>query len=94
MPNIGNMIERAAETNADIRNSRIDFGLARDPSSILRSSRSEPYEIHTLSHYHHRREPSILRYRRPTIRLLPSERAALSQPRLATGRLAPILALA
>lgn len=64
MPNIENMERKGSrDQRLDIRNSRFDFGMTRDPSSILRSSRSEPYEIYTLSHYHHRREPSILRFR-------------------------------
>lgn len=62
MPNIENMERKGSrDQRLDIRNSRFDFGMTRDPSSILRSSRSEPCEIYTLSHYHHHREPSILR---------------------------------
>jgi hypothetical protein len=47
-----------------------------------------------LSHDSRHRNPSIPAVITPTKRLLPSERAALGQPRLATSGLAPVNALA
>jgi hypothetical protein len=62
---------------------------SKDPSSILRSSRSVSMECTSLSHDSRYRNPSSVRHHRFENRLLPSERAALSQPRLATSGLAP-----
>jgi hypothetical protein len=62
---------------------------SKDPSSILRSSRSVPMEATALSHDSRYRNPSSRHHRHSSNPLLPSERAALGKTGLATSWLAP-----